>query len=595
MNDMTITQAVEAPRVASTAVPIAIPLARLVASAANVRKTGAKDGIAELAASIAAHGLRQNLNVRPTESERFEVVAGGRRLRALRLLVKQKRLPKDVAVPCIVIDAAEDASEISLVENTLRAAMHPDDQFAAFQGLVDGGMPVEDVAARFGVTPALVERRLKLAKVSPRLRGVFRKGELTLDHMMAFTVTDDHAEQERVWKELPQWNRDPEDIRAALTGEALRFDHPLARFVGVEAYVAAGGGVMRDLFDEANEGYLSDRVLLFQLASDKLDAAVAEVKAEGWKWAKAELERDYGTHYRRVFPVGQDSKEAEDVPTDYAADDMARAGAIIRVNRDGGLEVDRGLVHPDDVQREPAVVGEAGVQAKRKAEPGELPAVLIEDVTAHRTAALRIELARNPAVALPATVHALALSLIYGEGVVPPTCLAVRASSENLERHVEVLEDSSAHAALAGEAERWGDRLPGDVADLFGWCLAQTQDVLLDLLAYLAGLTVNAVEAKYDGNRNGRIGHADVLAKALSLDMTQHWTPSVEGFYGRVTKPTLIHIVSEAKAPMQVSIGDVKRRRPPAMWRRPWKGVRGFPCPCVETVRFGHTGLDPLR
>lgn len=560
MNDMTITQAVDAPRVASTAVPIAIPLARLVASAANVRKTGAKEGIAELAASIAAHGLRQNLNVKPTESERFEVVAGGRRLRALRLLVKEKKLPKDVAVPCIVIDAAEDASEISLVENTLRTAMHPDDQFAAFQGLVDGGMPVEDVAARFGVTPALVERRLKLAKVSPRLRGLFRKGELTLDHMMAFTVGDDHIAQERVWKELPQWSRDPEDIRAALTGEALRFDHPLARFVGVEAYVAAGGGVMRDLFDEANEGYLSDRVLLLRLAGDKLDAAVAEVKAEGWKWVKAELERDYGTHYRRVFPVGPEDDEDKDVPAAYSADDMARAGAIIRVNRDGGLEVDRGLVHPDDVQREPAEGGEAGVPAKRKAEPGDLPAVLVEDLTAHRTAALRIELARNPAVALAATVHALALSLIYGESVVPPTCLAVKASSENLERHVEVLEDSSAHAALALEAERWGDRLPGDVTDLFGWCLAQPQDVLLDLLAYLAGLTVNAVEVKYDGNRNGRVGHADALAEALSLDMAQHWTPSVEGFYGRVTKPTLIHIVSEAKAPMQVSISAVKRK-----------------------------------
>lgn len=130
MNDMSMNteSTVVAPRGATTAVPIAIPLARLVASAANVRKTGAKEGIAELAASIAAHGLRQNLNVRPApEGDRFEVVAGGRRLWALRLLAKQKKLPKDVTIPCIIITADEDASEISLVENTLRTSMHPDD------------------------------------------------------------------------------------------------------------------------------------------------------------------------------------------------------------------------------------------------------------------------------------------------------------------------------------------------------------------------------------------------------------------------------------------------------------------------------------
>lgn len=237
MNHMSINQEAGAagPRMASLAVPVAIPLARLVASAANVRNTGAKDGIGELAASIAAHGLRQNLNVRPNYTERFEVVAGGRRLRAPRMQVKQKRLPKDVTLPCIVMEGGEDASEVSLVENTLRAAMHPDDQFVAFAALVEGGMPVEDVSARFGVAPALVERRLRLAKVSPKLRGPFRKGELTLDHIMAFKVTDDHGEQERVWQELPDWRRGPDDIRAALTREAVRLDTPLARFVGVEA------------------------------------------------------------------------------------------------------------------------------------------------------------------------------------------------------------------------------------------------------------------------------------------------------------------------------------------------------------------------
>ena len=556
-----------------------IPLNKLVSSKANVRRTGAKDGLAELAASIAAHGLRQNLNVRAVEdSDTFEVVAGARRLAAMKLLVKQKRLAKDAPVRCLIIDSAEDAQEISLVENVQRLAMHPDDQFVAFQALIDKGSTVEEVAARFGVTPHVVARRLKLAAVSPKLRTLYRKGELTLDHMMAFAVSDDQAEQERIWKELPQWNRDPEDVRAALTGEALRGDHPLVRFVGMEAYVAAGGAVLRDLFDEEDGGYLTDRVLLSKLAEERLEGIVATVKAEGWKWAKAELERDYSVNYRYVYPVEGDD-EAEDAPEVFAPEDMAKAGAIIRIGRDGAVDVTRGLVHPDDVQRAETGGASSLSGEKKKAEPGELSAVLVEDVSAHRTAALRLELARNTHVALASVVHALALPLLHGELGIASTCLSLRASSENLERHVEVMEDCTAHAELAKEAERWGDHLPGNAADLFGWCLAQPQDVLLDLLAFLAAQSVNAVEAKHDATKSARLDHANDLAEALSFDMAQHWTPSVDGFYGRVSKATLLHIVTETRAPMQVSISALKKKDAARYVEKAMQGIAWLPAP----------------
>lgn len=562
----------------TTTEAVTIPLNKLVPSNANVRRTGAKDGLAELAASIAAHGLRQNLNVRPVEdSDTFEVVAGARRLAAMKLLVKQKRLAKDAPVRCLIIDSAEDAQEISLVENVQRLAMHPDDQFVAFQALIDKGSTVEEVAARFGVTPNVVARRLKLAAVSPKLRTLYRKGELTLDHMMAFAVSDDQAEQERVWKELSQWNRHPEDIRAALTGEALRGDHPIVRFVGMDAYVAAGGAVLRDLFDDEDGGYVTDRVLLSKLAEQRLEGIVATVKAEGWKWAKAELERDYSVNYRFVYPVETDD-EAEDAPEVYAPEDMAKAGAIIRIGRDGAAEIRRGYVHPDDVQRdEPDPESVSSV--KKKAEPGDLSAVLVEDVSAHRTAALRLELTRNSHVALASVVHALALPLVYGELGIASTCLSLRASSENLERHVEVMEDCTAHAELAKEAERWGDHLPGNAADLFGWCLAQPQDVLLDLLAFLAAQSVNAVEAKQDATKSARLNHANDLAEALSFDMAQHWTPSVDGFYGRVSKATLLHIVTETRAPMQVSISALKKNDAARYVAKAMEGIAWLPAP----------------
>jgi len=155
-----------------------IPLNKLVRSSANVRKTGA-DSIDDLAAWIAVHGLLQNLTVTKKvatartkgkskpEADTYEVVAGARRLAALQSLAKQRKIGNDYPVPCKVV--TESAEELSLVENTIRQPMHPADQFEAFDRLVGGGLGIDDVAARFGVTPLFVAQRLKLANVSPSL------------------------------------------------------------------------------------------------------------------------------------------------------------------------------------------------------------------------------------------------------------------------------------------------------------------------------------------------------------------------------------------------------------------------------------------
>ena len=266
------------------------------------------EGIAELAASIEAHGLRQNLNVLSTENGRkFEVVAGARRLRALRQLAKAGKLAKDFPVPCFVLGEGDDPAEISLAENAIRASIHPDDQFEAFRALIEEkGASVEEVAARFGVTPAVVRQRLKLAHVSPKLRALYRKGEMTLEHVMALAIRDDHAAQEEAWANLPEWNRDPVLLKSALTHDTVPLTDKLARFVGIEAYQEAGGAVLRDLFSEEGDGYLSDRALLTRLAAAKMEAAMAELQAEGWKWVKPELTRDYATAYQRICPQWDD-------------------------------------------------------------------------------------------------------------------------------------------------------------------------------------------------------------------------------------------------------------------------------------------------
>ncbi len=159
-----------------------IPFNRLILSQSNVRRVKAGISVEELAEDIARRGLLQGLSVRAVvgdagvETGMFEIPAGGRRYRALELLVKQKRLAKTAPVPCVI---REDgiAEEDSLAENVQRAPLHPLDQFRAFLTLRQKGQSEEEIAAAFFVSVNVVKQRLKLASVSPALLDVDRDEE----------------------------------------------------------------------------------------------------------------------------------------------------------------------------------------------------------------------------------------------------------------------------------------------------------------------------------------------------------------------------------------------------------------------------------
>jgi ParB family transcriptional regulator, chromosome partitioning protein len=300
-----------------------ISLAKLVPSSANVRKTGRDTGIEELAASIAAHGLLQNVTVRPVlngegnETGKFEVVAGGRRLAALKLLAKRKAIAKSFAVPCALIPAFS-GEEVSLAENVFQAPMHPADQYEAFAKLhIEQGLSAEDIAPRFGVTPTVVKQRLRLGAVSPVLMNIYREGEMSLEQLMAFTITDDHALQERIWKELT-WNKSKEMIRRLLTEGQVEATDRRALFIGNDAYVAAGGHIVRDLFDAEHEGYFDDLELLNRLVAEKLESDANAVRAEGWKWVTVTPEFHYAlaSGMRRIFPEDVALSEVEQARLD---------------------------------------------------------------------------------------------------------------------------------------------------------------------------------------------------------------------------------------------------------------------------------------
>ena len=266
---------------------LSISLSNLVPSPFNVRRHSAGQ-VEELAALIGSQGLLHPLIVTEhaagrgkSRKIRFAVAAGERRRRALVLLQQRGCLPKGHEVLCELVPP-ERALEVSVAENSGREALHPADEFDAFKALIDEGKGIEDVAARFGVSVLTVQRRLKLSALSPKLLALYRQDGINLDQLMALALSDDHEAQERAWFEGQPWDRTPVALRRKLTtGEVEAAGNALVRFVGVEAYEAAGGVVRRDLFDDEQSRFLSDPSLLQRLASEKLDALAGVLREEG--------------------------------------------------------------------------------------------------------------------------------------------------------------------------------------------------------------------------------------------------------------------------------------------------------------------------
>jgi ParB family chromosome partitioning protein len=401
-----------------------VPFNKLVLSQSNVRYIKAGLSIDELAEDIARRGLLQSLNVRPVldvdgaETGMFEIPAGGRRFRALELLVKQKRLSKTALIPCVVRDPAVAVlpEEDSLAENVHRIALHPLDQFRAFKTLRDNGASDGEIAARFFVTPAVVKQRLRLASVSEKLLDIYAEDGMALEQLMAFTVTTDQARQEQVWEALQQsYNKEPYLIRRQLTESGVRATDRRARFVGLESYEVAGGVLLRDLFEDDGGGWLRDIGLLDRLATEKLTAEAQKVAAEGWKWIEVAIDFRYGhaNHLRGLHgapdelsaqeqvtfdaltaeyaKLESDYEGADELPDDvdarlgeietaltafdnrpvrYDPAAVARAGVFVSIDADGTLRVDRGYVQPQD---EPSPDTNGAVPLSNGAEPSASP------------------------------------------------------------------------------------------------------------------------------------------------------------------------------------------------------------------------------
>jgi ParB family chromosome partitioning protein len=569
-----------------------IPLNKLKKSARNVRQVPhSKQHIEALAVSIQTHGALQDPVV---ETERDDdgqptgcylvTVGEGRRLAHL-MRVKRKWIKCDHAIRCTVDDEHNPVA-LSLAENVLREAMHPADQFVAFKALVDSGQSVEDVAAQYSVTPLVVQRRLKLANVAPEFLVMYREGKagLTLEHLMALAVVDDHQRQQQVWKELPEGRRSPDALRIALTQDEVPMSDPVARFVTRKAYECAGGAVRRDLFADESDVYLVDRALLEQLAQQKLDRHAAKLTAEGVAWVEVAVRMDYAKRATygyvrtvrrepteeetqtlaaarsRLHEVEAQLAECEDEGKLSELDDasanlqeeidqleealevpdpeqQALSGALVTIGRDGKVEVDRGRLKPQDVNRFRRASTNSAQQ--ESAAPRTHSASMTRRLTAHRTLALQASLAQQPQVALLALTHRLVLRELYDPGTGGRSPLQVRTEPVPLRQDAPDLDEARAYAVLHEHRAKLRAQLPA-AEGLFEWLSGQGTETVLQLLAFCVAQTVNGVQS------DDTPGAFDELAAAAHLDMREWWTPTAAGYFTSLPKAEILKVVRDA-------------------------------------------------
>lgn len=576
-----------------------ISLRQLKRSTINVRKTGRLIGIPDLATDIANKGLLENLVVRPAgtgKDRSYEVTAGGRRLAALQFLAKRKKIARDYPVRCLVRkDDVGDAVEVSLAENFFRVDLHPADQFDAFASITKEGRSVDDIAARYGVTPTFVQQRLKLAGVSPRLVQVYRAGSMTLEQLTAFTVSNDHAAQEEAWFNGPYTNMPAHLIKRQLTKAHVAGTDRRARFVGRSAYTAAGGAIVSDLFQAKDEGYFEDSQLLDRLVAEKLDAAAASVRAEGWQWVEVLPDPDHAylnrfeSAQRSVVKLGKADRqrlavlsarhdelveeceqdtgfqgqgeldaiaaeiEALQVKTiKWPEAEKTRAGAVLSIGTDGTLETFRGLLRPNPNERRAA----RARKAKDDPASGGYSDAVRLDLSAYRTAALREAIAAKPAVALQTLLHAIASRLIYSAST--GSCLGVTATEVALDRASASVADGKAANAAAQRQAFWSKRLPKDQSLLWDELLQMNKGDCMELLAHCVALTINALSGS--NGRDGGTDDADRLAAAVGLDMASWWRPTHANFFHRLTKNEILAAVSEGSSPQAAErLADLKK------------------------------------
>ncbi len=574
-----------------------IPLNKLVLSPRNVRRHADPTADVELKASIAAHGLLQNLIVSPGPKGKFEVDAGERRRRAMLALVQDKVLPRDHEVTCLVLEAnAQGAIETSLAENFHRLAMNPADEAQAFASLVSAGATSEDVARRFGLTVRFVEGRLRLATLAPVVFEALAAGEITLDLAKAFGATSDQEIQTRVYEQVAAsyYAMNPDNVRRMVLSGTVRGSDPRARLVGREAYLAAGGRIERELFDDEDSEAWAEVALLESLAEVAMNERAKALAAEhGLAWVKptldsyvshntmaglvrlptepaplseAELARlgELDASYDEHAAILEDENSAEEAvvaaeaaiaaierecqdirakPPVLAEQLKPEAGMVLTLAGDGTPVLQPVYYterHADEAGDDAIELVPQGTEGPTRRSA--LSKRLVDELAMQRRDILALHVASDPVLALDLMVFTLADADTHDWRAPAATTLRGPLPSGPIAGFEA--EDAPASAALAelraGLDETW--RGGEDVAARFNLFRALSDDARA---AWLGFVTARTLEASLNMAGERSVPFQDHLGTSIGIDTAQWWRPGAVNYFDRVSKAVILDALSE--------------------------------------------------
>lgn len=573
-----------------------IPLNKLVQSPRNVRRHADPAADAELKASVAEYGILQNLVVRAAPRGKFEVEAGERRRRTLLALADDKILQKDHEVTCLVL-GAEASIGASLAENFHRLAMNPADEAQAFASLIADGASAEEVARRFGLTVRFVEGRLRLATLAPVVFEALASGAITLDLAKAFGATSDQEIQARVYEQVSSAYYAPtsDSIRRMVLTGTVKGNDPRARLVGRDAYLAAGGRIERELFDDDDSESWADVALLEALATARMEEQAKALAAEqGLAWVKPTLDT-YASHdlieglvrlpaepaplteaelarldeldasYDDHAAILEDEESAEEAiaaaeatieaierecqdirnrPPVLAPDVKAEAGMILVLARDGTPVLqpvfygERQVEDADDADVI-EVVSVDGSDGKRRAA---LSKRLVDELAMQRRDVLALHVASDPGLALDLMVFSLADAESHDWHARAATTL--RGGSPGGPIIGFEAKDAPATASLAelrsGLNETW--RAGEDVSARFDLFRTLDDEARASWLGFVMARTLEA-SLNLAGERH--IAFQDHLGAIIGIDMAQWWRPTAANYFDRVSKQVILDALAD--------------------------------------------------
>ncbi len=586
-----------------------VKVKNLTLSKDNVRKSNRDAGIDTLAANIAAQGLLQNLIVTPLKKPgTFTVKAGGRRLRALQLLIQQGTLPADHTVPVLVLSDDDNAIEVSLAENFQRLPMNPADECTAFNFLIQKGMTAEDVAKRQGVTTRFVEQRVRLAELAPPVFEALAAGEITLGVAQAYAVTTDVDRQARVFAQMSTsyYGDNPDNIRRAILNGTVKANDAKARFVGREAYVAAGGRIEGDLFaTEGDENWI-DVDLIETLAASKLEAAAAELaRDQGLAFVTPiaathvpyDLERQLHEYHAparaltedetarvevlsaendvlidqleqelpdgsieaeaanaRIEAIERELETIEDARREIDPALKAQIGTFVYIGGDGEPRVhtrlfsEKPVVDPNAPPKESG--GAAGEGDAGDGEQGpKLSATLIDELATQRRQILVAHIASDPGLALDLTIFLMAQNVVFEQAHVPNHS-TLKSSAAGFPIFGFRDEGSMASQTIDDQRQKLDTSWAGlpTMTARFDAFRALDDEARGSWVSYSIARTLEPTLNVAEGYRSN--GFHDHLGRLLDIQVKNWWRPTAENFFGRVKKTVMLDALEEIGGPI---------------------------------------------